>query len=247
MACLRTDGIIIKAVNIGEADRIVTIFTRDHGKVKASARGARRPRSRIVAGSQFLCYGRFILYKGKNLYSVNSCDVIESFYGIRNDLVKLTYASHMVELLNDVVQEDLPAPSTLRLFLNTLHMLVNTGKQPELVTRIFELRMMSLMGFTPEIYGCIECGGSFEDGGSFDFERDGIICAGCQGSKSGLYLDKSAIKAMQHIIYSPMEKLFRFALASQSLSGLSRLMERYLEQKLEKNFKKLDYLKNIGC
>ena len=87
LAYLRTDGIITRVVNFGEADKIITIFTRSHGKVQAFAKGARRPKSRIIAGSQFLSYCNFILYKGSEMYSVNSTDVIEPFYGVRNDLV----------------------------------------------------------------------------------------------------------------------------------------------------------------
>jgi DNA repair protein RecO (recombination protein O) len=259
LAYLRTDGIITRVVNFGEADKIITIFTRSHGKVQAFAKGARRPKSRIIAGSQFLSYCNFILYKGSEMYSVNSTDVIESFYGVRNDLVKLTYACHMSDMINDVVQENQPSPMVLRLFLNTLHILLNSEKQPELVNDIFEFRLLSLLGYAPDIYACIFCGSPFTGGGYFNFENDGIACIECSKSREPakimeeagepgetvFFLQPGTIKAMQHIVYSPMDRLFKFALSNGALSELSTFVDLYTGLKLEKKYKKLDYLKHL--
>ncbi len=245
MAYLRTDGIITRVVNFGEADKIITIFTRSSGKVQAFAKGARRPKSRIIAGSQFLSYCNFILYKGSDMYSVNSTDVIEPFYEIRNDLVKLTYACHMVDMINDVVQEDQPSPMVLRLFLNTLHVLLHSEKQPELVNDIFGFRLLSLLGYAPDIYACITCGSPFTGGGYFDFENDGIVCCECVRESNGHFLQSGTIKAMQHIVYSPMDRLFKFVLSNGALSELSTFVDMYTGLKLEKKYKKLDYLKHL--
>jgi DNA repair protein RecO (recombination protein O) len=246
LAYLRTDGIITKVVNYGEADKIITIITGSNGKIQAYAKGARRPKSRIIAGSQFLSYCSFILYKGSEMYSLNSCEVIEPFYKIRNDLVKLTYACHMTDMINDAVQENQPSPGVLRLFLNTLHMLLNSEKQPELVKCVFELRLLSLIGYAPNIYGCTVCGRPFTVGGYFDFENNGIACSKCVNEPSGHFLQTGTIKAMQHIVYSPMDRLFKFTLSNVVLSELSMFVDMYTGLKLEKEYKKLDFLKLIN-
>jgi len=86
MGYIKTDGIIIREVDTGEADKVVTILTRTMGKVSAFAKNSRRPRSSLVAGTQYLCLCNFILFKGKDLHSLSSCDMIEPFYQIRCDV-----------------------------------------------------------------------------------------------------------------------------------------------------------------
>jgi DNA repair protein RecO (recombination protein O) len=89
------------------------------------------------------------------LHIINSSEVIEPFYEIRNDIVKLTHAAHIADIVNDIIQEDQPSNRLLQLFLNSLHMLAKTGKSPELITRIFELRCLSIIGYAPHISGCM--------------------------------------------------------------------------------------------
>ena len=149
MSYIKTKGVILKEVNVGEADKILTIFSRNKGKISGSAKGARRPKSALVAGTQLFCYSDLVLFKGKDMYSINSCDVIESFYEIRNDLVKLTYAAHINEIVLDTVQEEQPSTRVLQLFLNSLHMLAKTDKAPEQIARVFEIRLMSILGYAP--------------------------------------------------------------------------------------------------
>ncbi|HPZ05125.1 MAG TPA: DNA repair protein RecO, partial [Clostridiales bacterium] len=102
MSFLRTEGIVVREVSTGEADKIITLLTKGQGRVTALVKGGRRPRSRLSAASQVLCYGDWVLYRGRDLYSVNSCDVIEPFYEIRNDVVKLTYAAHFTDILMEL-------------------------------------------------------------------------------------------------------------------------------------------------
>jgi DNA repair protein RecO (recombination protein O) len=149
MSYIKTGGIVIREVNTGEADKIVTILTKNLGKISAYAKSAKRPRSKFVAGTQFLCYSNLVLFKGRDLYSLNSCDVVEPFYEIRNDVVRLTYSAYITDIVNDLIQEEQPAAKSLQLLLNTFYMLSKTDKSPELITRIFELRFLSILGYAP--------------------------------------------------------------------------------------------------
>jgi len=158
MGYIKTKGIVLKEINVGEADKILTIFSKSKGKISGSAKGARRPKSRLIAGTQLFCYSEFVLFKGKDMYSVNSCDVIEPFYEIREDLVKLTYAAHINEIVMDNVQEEQPSGKVLQLFLNSLYMLAKTDKSPDLIARVFEIKLMSILGYTPSVMGCLKCG-----------------------------------------------------------------------------------------
>ncbi len=246
MGYIKTSGIVIKEVNTGEADKIITVLTRGMGKVTCYAKSARRPKSNLIAGAQLLCYSDYVLFKGREMYSINSCDVIESFYEIRNDIVRLTYAAHLVDLINDVMQENQPSFKVLQLFLNTLHMLAKTDKSPELLTRIFELRLLSILGYAPYVRGCMNCGKEELQGMSFSYKKCGFLCEHCIIQDEFAYeLSTAAAMAMNHIVHARLQDLFSFNVSENVLGELEKLLRRYLRDRLEKDYTKLDFLKMI--
>ncbi len=123
----------------------------DYGKISCAAKGARRPKSALLAGSQFLCFGEYMLYQGTNTYHINSCETIEMFYNLRTDLDKLKYATHITKIIYDVTNENENSYKILQLFLNTLYTISETDKNMDLVVSIFKLRLMCILGFTPNI------------------------------------------------------------------------------------------------
>lgn len=246
MGYIRSSGVIIKEVNTGEADKVVTILSKTHGKISGYAKGARRPKSSLMAGMQFLCYSDLVMYKGKEMYSINTCDVIEPFYEIRNDIIKLTYCAHITDILNDVMQENQPAAKVLQLFLNTLHMLAKTDKPPELITRVFEIRFLSILGYAPFVSGCINCSTEEMKNISFSFKKCGFLCDKCcVNDISAMSISTGAAKALHHIVYAKMKDLFSFSLSPEVLNELDKVCRRYLRERLEKDYTKLDFLKNL--
>lgn len=105
MGILKTKGIILSESNMNDFDKMVTILT-PNGKIGCAAKGARRPKSLLMSGTQFLCFGEYLLYQSSNSYHMNSCDTIEVFYNIRTDLDKLKYASYITKIINDVTDEN---------------------------------------------------------------------------------------------------------------------------------------------
>ena len=123
MKQIKVNGIVIAENNMGDFDKMLTILTPNLGKIGCSARGARRPKSLLLAGTQFLCFGEYLLFRGSETYTINSCETIEMFYNIRIDLDKLTYASYITKIITDVTTENQNSFYTLTLFLNTLSFL----------------------------------------------------------------------------------------------------------------------------
>ena len=99
MGTIKTKGIVIAENNMGDFDKMVTMLTPNLGKISCSARGARRPKSQLMAGTQYLCFGEYILYKSQETYNINSCDPIEVFYNIRIDYDKINYAAHITKII----------------------------------------------------------------------------------------------------------------------------------------------------
>lgn len=248
MSYLKTKGIVIREVSTGEADKIITIFSKSNGRISAAARGARRPKSAFSAGTQLLSYCDYVLYSGREMYSINSSDVIESFYDIRNDVVRLTYAAHFIDIITDTIKENQPAPKVLQLLLNSLHMLAKTDKSPELIARIFEIRLLSIVGYAPYVNSCIICGSEELESCSFSFQKCGFICnrESCiANDRFAMQITSGTAKAIQYIVYTKIDHLFSFNLSQQVLDELGRVARRYMRERLEKDYNKLDFLKNI--
>ena len=182
MGIVKTKGIVIAENNMSDYDKMVTILTPS-GKIGCAARGARKPKSMLMAATQFLCFGEYMLYRGVNSYNINSCDTIEIFYNIRTDLDKLKYATHITKIINDVTDENQNTYKILQLFLNTLYMISETDKDLEFVLAVFKLKLMNLLGFTPQIGKCLNCGEQNVE--YFSLRDSGFKCSICAKQDKG--------------------------------------------------------------
>ena len=118
---IKTTGIVIKEIDFKDNDKIITILTKDLGKISAMVKGAKKTNSPYLASSQYLVYSEFVLYQGKTFYHVNSTTVLDTFYDLRIDYDKLNYAFSMTKLLFTVCQENEKCEDVLKLFLNVLY------------------------------------------------------------------------------------------------------------------------------
>lgn len=176
MGIIKTKGIIIAENNMGDFDKMVTILT-PNGKIGCSAKGSRRPKSQLMAGTQFLCFGEYMMFKGTNTYTMNSCETIEIFYKIRTDLDKLESAARITKILKDVTDENQNTYKILQLYLNTLYVIAETDMQLDFIESIFKIRLLCLLGFTPRVQKCTNCGK--EETSFFSFKDNGFKCTEC--------------------------------------------------------------------
>ena len=201
------------------------------------AKGARRPKSLLLAGTQFLCFGEYLLYKGSNMYSMNSCETIEVFYDLRIDLDKLKYASYITKIINDVTTENQNSYKILQLFLNTLHVMAKTDKDLELATSIFRLRLLSIIGFRPIIDNCPNCN-TKEGLQCFSFKDSGLKCEACEKQdKSSITITETTKDAIKYIILADPKQLYSFEIPEDAKKELEIVSKIYLTEKLEKEYK----------
>lgn len=236
MKTLKTKGIIISENNMGDFDKMVTILTPT-GKIGCAAKGARRHKSLLMAGTQYLCFADFLLYKGTNSYRINSCDTIEIFYNIRTDLDKLEYAAQVTKIINDVTYENQNTYKILQLLLNTIYLISETDKNLDFILSVFKLRLTCLLGFTPQINQCINCR-TKENLRYFSMESSGFKCSSCgKVDKSCIELSDSAINAIKFIVLAPDKKVFSFNLSENVQKELNLIAKVYTNLKLEKEYK----------
>ena len=210
---------------------------QEFGKISCIAKGARRQKSALLAGSQLFCFGEYMMYKGSNTYNINSCDTIEIFYNIRTDLDKLKYAMHITKIIQDVTTENQNSYKILQLYLNTLYTISETDKELELILCIFKIRLMCYLGFAPQVEKCANCG-EHENITSFSLKDSGFKCSTCSKlDKSCVQITESTQNAIKYIAMAPPKKLFSFNLKDESLEELKIIAKLYLNEKLEKEYK----------
>lgn len=236
MGIIKTKGIILSESNMNDFDKMLTILT-PNGKIGCAAKGARRPKSLLMAGTQFLCFGEYMMYQGTSSYHINSCDTIELFYPIRTDLDKLKYAAHITKIINDVTDENQNTYRILQLFLNTLYMISETDKNLDFILSVFKLRLLCLLGFTPQIKACTNCK-TGENITHFSIRDNGLKCEACsKADKGAIRLSDSTKTAIQYIVLADPKKIFSFQISEENLQELNLVSNLYFNEKLEKEYK----------
>lgn len=233
MGTIKMSGIIISENNLGDYDKMLTMLTPGLGKISCVAKGARRPKSALLAGTQLFCFGEYLMYKGANTYNINSCDTIEVFYNLRTDLDKLNYAIEITKIIRNVTEENENCYKILQLFLNTLYTLSETDKNPELIICIFKLKLLCILGFTPRIKECVSCKEQ-EKIKYFSIKDNGFKCENCgKLDKGAISMSESTISAIKYIVMAPAKKLYSFNLKDESLNELKLITKLYFREKIE--------------
>ncbi|PWM23734.1 MAG: DNA repair protein RecO [Oscillospiraceae bacterium] len=241
-------GIVVRMKSAGD-DRLLTLLTDQRGVIQATARGANKPRSRLASSTELFCYSRLTLFCYRDYNTVDAADVENSFFPLRNDLTALALASYIAELIRELAPVEEPAEEYLRLLLNTLY-LIQQRRYPLLQLKAtYELRLLGMAGFMPDLTGCTVCG-SYEDGVPMYFYADEgcLACQSCgslQGRVAGGLVSPGVIMAMRHILYSPFEKIFSFALPEEGVSELSQVVERYLKYHLQRSWRSLTFFYSV--
>ena len=231
MGIIKTKGIVISENKLGDFDKMITILT-PNGKIGCAAKGARKPKSVLMAGTQFFCFGEYVIYKGNNSYTVNSCDIIEVFYNLRTDLDKLNCAVEICKIVDNVTFENQNIYKILQLVLNTLYIISETDKNLELVMSVFKIRLLCVLGYMPRISECLKCGKK-NDIMYFSILDDGFKCKNCgKVDNSCISMCSTTVDAIRYIITSPAKKIYSFEITEESLKELKLISDIYLKEKL---------------
>lgn len=187
-----------------------------------------------MAGTQFLCFGEFILYKVGDIYSINSCETIELFYDIRMDLDKLKYASLITKIINDVATENQNTYRVMQLYLNTLYVIAKASKDLNLVYSIFAIRLLALIGYRPNIENCKICKQK-EDLNFFSIKDDTLKCQTCaKQDKGAIRIAPTAKDAIRYIILSDAKKIFSFNISKEARQRLRISSKIVFDRKIGK-------------
>ena len=239
-------------MNYGESDKIVTFFTKEFGKVKGIAKGARRSRRRFQNALDLFSHLRLIFFdrEGMGLVRAEGCDILSPFRHIREDLRKILYGNYFLELLNEMTAEreaHQEAFDLLLIFLSAL----DEAKPEEEHLRMFEIRILSLFGYRPNMKKCYLCQRSWEDlkevpSVFFSFERGTLVCESCSRPLNQLIpLSLGTARLIERISQLELTKIRRFRFTPQALSESKAVLPRFIGYQLGKELKSLKAIDGI--
>lgn len=233
---------------MGEQDKFIDILTKESGVLEVSVKGGRKLNGKKGSSTQLFAYSRFCFDQRGEKLSLNSAEPIHIFYGLRSSLSRLSLAAYFADVIRFCINPEAQSADVLRLFLNTLHFLENGKRSEEQLKAIFELRLMSEIGYMPDIIMCRGCGVFEPEELFFSISDGGFYCSECfAGNNDTDYykIKLPVLDAVRHIVLTDFNRLYNFRVSDNSLSVLSQLTEAYMQAHLEHSFKTLEFYRSL--
>lgn len=262
MALYRVEAIVLRSRDMGEADRVVTLLGREGGKVRAVARGARRPRSRLVAATQAFTRATFSLFRGRDLDTVSQAELIDSFRGLREDLEVTALAACAAEVTDGLLPEGEPQPDAYALLVQAFTALPAGGAA---VLYGYVLKFLDVLGYRPRLDACVSCSGELGPAGPaapaagagdpdaaapaaaaspvhFSFAQGGAVCPRCRDA-SAVAISRESLEAMRRLLETDLALAARLRLRAAAQREIEAALEGYATWRLERRLKAFEFLR----
>src|SRR5512136_729905 len=242
----KTEGVVLKHSYIGEADDLLTFCTPDRGKLRAVARGVRRPKSRLAGHLEPLTYCTMMLAEGRTLDVVSGCEALDSFQSIRSDLWLVSCGLYVADLTDRLSAEGAENQPLFHLLLNALRSLAD-GVDPNLVLRYFEFHSLACSGYLPELWKCVLCHRQLEATTNyFSPAAAGLLCPGCRG-KEGLDRPTSveSVKVLRFLAQNEYSALTKLKLKPHLAREIEDLMQGYVTYVLDREVASARWLRQL--
>ena len=259
-----TDGLITRVHEVGASDKLVNIITPDRGRIGVMVKGGRSPSSKLTPISQLFTYGNFEIYEKNSMYWLRGGSVTDSFYNLSTDIGKVSLATYLCDLANELTDEDEECGELLRLLLNSLFLIGRGDRAQEIIKSAFEMRAAAISGYLPELFGCAYCHSESAEFLYLDVMGGKLVCTDCQAKRGQRApriskdfddvpetsvlcgMSPSTLAALRYIVSAPEKKLFSFDLKdADDLRDLSRATEAYILNHLGRSFDSLDFYKVV--
>lgn len=244
----RTEGVVLRRQNLGEADRITTVYTLDYGKLRLVAKGVRRLRSRKAGHLEPFTRVALLIARGRELDIITQAETIEDSLAFQSDLNQLGHASYIVELLDRfTVEEGEENRFQYRLLLESLECLAHRKADPVAVILYFELRLLDIVGYRPELFQCVGCSAEIRpENQYFSTQQGGILCPKCgRGKKRLRSISLPALKLLRHFQRSNFETASSPRVSPELFTEVDHIMEGYINYLLERQLNVPAFLRRL--
>jgi DNA repair protein RecO (recombination protein O) len=243
---VRVEAVVLRHSDWGEADRLLWLFTRELGKVRAIAKGARKLRSRKAGHLEPFTRVALQLARGREWLIVTQAETIDAFTPIREELLQVGYASYVVELLDRFTYEEGENRLLYKLLADTLERL-SQGQETNLALRYYEIRLLDLLGYRPQLFQCARCGEEIRPVDQyFSAELGGVLCPNCgPGYPGARPISMQALKYIRHLQRSNFTEASRAQIPSEVNREMELLVQHYLTYLLERGLNTPAFIRRV--
>ncbi len=243
----RTDAIILRRQEFGEADRLLTLFTPEHGKLRAIAKGARKPTGRKTGHVELFTRVAMMINYGRELHVVAQAELIEPYLPLREDLERGAYANYVVELLDSFSETEETNRSLYKLLDATLGWLSEPGVDLRLLARFYELKVLELVGFQPSLFNCAIGQEEIQPQDQFfSVMEGGVICP--LHARTGSFitpLPLTTLKVLRYLQTRDYDVIRRLHIDNVMHLELERILQNYIVHLLERRLKSVDFIRKL--
>ncbi len=243
---LRVDAVVLRHSDYGEADRLLSLFSREQGKLRAIAKGVRKIQSRKAGHLEPFTRCALMLARGQDLWIVTQAETINAFQPLREDLTRMSQAAYVVELLERFIYEEGQNWQLFDLLVNTLDRLT-TEVDTFIPVRFYEMRLLDLLGFRPLLFECASCGNEIQpEDQYFSVDLGGVVCPNCRlKGMDTRPVSMEALKYLRHFQRSSYERAKLANPSSQVRSEMEALINHYLTYLLERGLNTPEFIRQI--
>lgn len=242
----RVEGVVLKRVDFGEADRLLTIYTQERGKIRALAKGCRRTNSRLAGHVELLGRSRMLIAAGRNLDIITQSVSLETHRPLREDLSRLAHAYYLAELVDRFGEEGIQNAPVYELLADGLAWLAQS-QDLDLTARYLEVHLLEHLGYRPQLFMCVICGTALlPEVNFFSLEGGGTMCPKCAAAEGrGRAISLNGLKVLRFIQIHAYQECCRLRLGPRVRRELEELMQRYLTHTLERDLKSVGFLHTL--
>jgi DNA repair protein RecO (recombination protein O) len=243
---IRLEAVVLRHSDWGEADRLLGLFSLEMGKIRAVAKGVRKLRSRKAGHLEPFTRVNLLLARGRDILLVTQADTVDAYLPLREDLMLTTYASYVVELLDRFTYEEGENRALYRLLVETLKRLCDFSNA-ELAVRFYEIRLLDLVGFRPQLFNCLGCGEEIiAQDQYFSAERGGVLCPRCgRQNYEGRVVSTEVLRYLRHFQRSNWNEAARAPLSPGLNREIENLTQYYLTYLLERGLNTPAFLRRL--
>lgn len=243
MPSIKLTGVVVRCADYRDNDKMLSVFTRERGMVSAVARGCKRLNSELRAAAEPFVYGEFVFFVNKDKLSLNSCDMLDAFYPIREDNDRFTAGMYMLSLVDGGVVGDDPLEGLFELLVYALTYCAYSECEPKDIALCFGAKCLELLGYRPAISRCAICGSDVHDKKKLRFspQSGGIICPNCFASDC-FSVSVLSMEALRRMLNLESAEIVKVKLPENVRTELKRLICDYAQAVLDRPIKALSLL-----
>ena len=248
MPTIKTRGIVIRKVNFGEADRILTILTSNRGKIRVVAKGVRRPRAKLAGWLDMFADNELELAEGRNLDIVTSASSIQHLVSRDLTLQETGLMFYVCELVDKLLEETNEVAGVFPLLLETLTAISENKISLSIIKTYFEIKLLTILGFAPELYRCVVSGKELEAQDELYFSHllGGVFCEGKNQDDFAPKISKDGIKLLRLLQKYPLEAISKIKVSDETIQEASILMSGFVEYVTDSRIRSLRVLTELG-